>query len=280
MAVDSRWLEAERPQTLVTLYDCCVGSHVWVSLGVTALAAFVMWQHGVTADATPLAIVFFSTMLIYNLDTSRDLAKAHTARETWRARCATTLSWASLGALITTLAPCSWPTIGVVLAGAGISCLYAVPLGPRRLRVKALPGMKSLVVGVAVATAVVAVPLLSQGITPTPFTAFTFWLIVTLTTVNATLFDVRDYRQDRDRGLRTLPVVLGVHTTQRALAFVGGASFLGIAMLEPGLRDQALAACCVVIPLCFLLGPRSPRAAYAWLVDGFLLLPAALTYAF
>ena len=279
MTVSSRWLEADKPQPIATLYDYCVRTHIWVSLGVTALAAFSIRQLGLETHATPLSIVFFSTMLIYNLDTSLDLAKAPTFSERRRARRAATLSLGSLGALLAWLASCPWPAIVLVVAGAGFSCLYAVPLGPRGMQVKALPGMKSLVVGVAVAVAAVAVPMLSQSASVGPSTASTFWFIVTMTTMNATLFDVRDYRQDLERGLRTLPVVLGLRSTRRNLALVGGASFWGVAVVEPSLRVQALVAFCVLAPLCFVLGPRSSRAAFAWLVDGALMLPATLAYA-
>jgi 4-hydroxybenzoate polyprenyltransferase len=102
-------------------------------------------------------------------------------------------------------------------------------------------------------------------------------LLATLTIVNATLFDVRDVEQDAARGLRTLPLVLGLKAT-RAVLGVGATGVLTtIAAIEPRLSRPAWLVLAALLPLVVLLGPRSPRSAYAWLVDGALFLPCLVT---
>ena len=142
---------------------------------------------------------------------------------------------------------------------------------------KALPGAKSLVVGSAVAVAVVCVPLVERGAHWTSLTWSSLALLLTLTIVNATLFDVRDLEQDGARGLRTLPVVLGLKATRALLGIGATGALTTIAAVEPRLSRPALLVLGALLPPIVLLGPRSPRCAYAWLVDGALFLPWFVT---
>jgi len=51
------------------------------------------------------------------------------------------------------------------------------------------------------------------------------------------------------------------------------AAFGTLAALEPRLRQPAWLVLGALLPLSLALGPRSPKSAYAWLVDGALFLP-------
>ena len=274
MPTSAEVTHAERQQLGAVLYEYSVGTHLWVACAVTSLALFAGHVLAFEPSLAALGVVFFSTLLIYNLDTALDLRQSDDGLRHLRA---VRLTWLGLGGVLGLLATTHWSTAALVLAGAGVSCLYAVPLGSRGFRMKALPGAKSLVVGSAVAIAVVCVPLVEQGAPWTSLTWSTLALLLTLTSVNATLFDVRDLEQDGARGLRTLPVVLGLKTT-RALLGVGAAGALTtIAALEPRLSRPAFFVLATLLPLILLLGPRSPRSAYAWLVDGALFLPCFVT---
>lgn len=265
---------AERQQFGAVLYEYSVGTHLWVACAVTSLALFAGHMLAFEPNLAALGIVFFSTLLIYNLDTALDSSRSEDVLRHVRA---VRLTWLALAGVLGLVATTHWSTAALVGAGAGVSCLYAVPLGSRGFRMKALPGAKSLVVGGAVATAVVCVPLVERGAPWTSLTWSTLALLATLTIVNATLFDVRDVEQDAARGLRTLPIVLGLKTT-RALLGVGATGALTtLALLEPRLSRAAWLVLAALVPLIVMLGPRSPRSAYAWLVDGALFLPWFVT---
>lgn len=266
-------LVQERRQSIgAILYETVVRTHLWVAAGVTSLASFAAHEHEVQPSVAVLGVVFFCTLLIYNLDTAIDLSSRRgqaNARQV-RATSLTALALAAVLALLTTL---HWTTCGLVVGGAAVCCLYAVPLGSRGLRMKALPGAKSLVVGCAVATAVVLVPLVEHG---GPWTAAVGPMLAflgTLTIVNATLFDIRDLEQDRTRGLRTLPVILGLKATRILLGVGAGASLSALAAFEPRLRQPAGLVLAALLPLIVCLKPRSPKRAYALLVDGALFIP-------
>lgn len=263
----------ERRQSLSAfLYDTLVRTHAWVAAGVTSLASFAAQQLEFEPSLAALGVVFFCTLLIYNLDTAIDLTPRRgeaSARQT-RATRLTALALAAVIGLLTTL---HWTTCALVVGGAAVCCLYAVPLGRRKLRMKALPGAKSLVVGSAVATAVVLVPLVEHGPAWTAAVGSTLAFLGTLTIVNATLFDVRDLEQDRARELRTLPVILGPKATRFLLGIGATASVGALAALEPRLRQPAGLVLAALLPLILWLNPRSPKSAYALLVDGALFIP-------
>lgn len=254
------------------LYDTLVRSHCWVALAVTSLASFSAHELEFQPSLAALGVVFFSTLLIYNLDTAIDLLAVRDELQARQTR-ATRLAWLSLAGVLGLLATMRWATSALVMGGAAVCCLYAVPLGPRGFRMKALPGAKSIVVGSAVAIAVVCVPLIEHGIAWTPLAWSTLACVGTLTIVNATLFDVRDLEQDRARGLSTLPVLLGLKATRILLCVGATACFGAVAKLEPLLRQTAWLMLGALLPLILSLGPRSPKSAYSWLVDGALFIP-------
>jgi len=268
----------ERPAVAGVVYDVVVRTHFWVAAAVTSLASFSAHTLEFQPSLASLGVVFLSTLLIYNLDTAIDLIALgdetrlgeETRTRQTRALC---LTWLALCALLGLLTTLRWSTSALVIGGAAACCLYAVPLGPRKWRLKALPGAKSLVVGSAVAIAVVLVPLIEHGVRWTALSGLTLVFLGSLTIANATLFDVRDLEQDRARGLRTLPVLLGLTATRVVLSVGVVAAFGTLAALEPRLQQPAWPLVGALLPLSLCLGPRSPQAAYAWLVDGALFLP-------
>lgn len=276
-----------RPQP-TQLLGLCVQSHLWVAAAVSSLAAYTSLRSDVELSMPGLLLVWFSTLLIYNLDTALDLhakskladaATSTSALVPPRLRHARWLALLAGLGLLVALAGAAPLSAALVIAGASFCCSYSLPLGTRRLRLKALPGFKSFLVGGAVAVATVSVPLTEAGQSWSFGSWQILWFVATLTTYNATLFDIRDLTYDQKRRLRTLPVLFGLARTRLGLACVGGGSFLLLAISAPHLRLEALSQLCLLLPLTFLLGPNSPRSAYAWLVDGTLFLPWLLASA-
>ncbi len=283
MRTSGELIAAQRPPLSAVLYDYIVRTHLWVAGAVTSLASFAAHELEYTPSLAALGVVFFSTLLIYNLDTAIDLAPLGGASGARQQR-ALRLSGLGLVAVLGLLTTLHWATSALVVGGAAVCCSYAVPLGARGFRMKALPGAKSVVVGSAVAIAVVFVPLVEHG---GPWSEHggpwsercwsTLALLGTLTLTNATLFDVRDLEPDRARGLRTLPVILGLRATRVVLGLGATAALGALATFEPRLRQVAWLLLAALLPLITWLGPRSPKGAYAWLVDGALFIPWLLS---
>jgi 4-hydroxybenzoate polyprenyltransferase len=227
--------------------------------------------------------VFLSTLLIYNLDTALDLKQAcrhqtshqhsiptSTVARKLRAQWLAAFALLTLGVGLYQGRP---ETALLVLTGASVGCLYAVPLGNRQRRLKAFPGSKSVVVGGAVAIAAVSVPLAEHGASWSSTAWSTLLWLATLTVSNATLFDVRDFDQDSARGLKTLVVLLGVPRVRVALVFLLSASFALLGSTVPSLATPSLWLWLLMVPLTLFLRPSSPRAVFALVLDGALFLP-------
>jgi 4-hydroxybenzoate polyprenyltransferase len=247
-----------------------VQSHLWVACAVLSLAAHAASRLGVASPGRALVTVFFSTLLIYNLDTSLDL---NDHPESARARRARWLAGSCCLALMATLATGHLSATLLVVGGAFVCSLYAVPLPWSGRRLKDIPGTKSLFVGTSVAAAVVLVPVVYEGLPLTGRVLEVFSFTVTLTTVNATLFDVRDWVEDRQSGLASLPVLLGPAKTRLLLALTATVGFVGVAQLAPAMSVEAVACWALCVAFCLALSERSARSQYAWLVDGALFVP-------
>jgi 4-hydroxybenzoate polyprenyltransferase len=183
----------------------------------------------------------------------------------------------ALALLLVALGMARWQTGVLVLFGAGLGCLYAVPLGRRGIRLKAAPGIKSLFVGGAVAIAALGVPVVENQAPMSPSSWTTLACMFTLTATNATLFDIRDVAQDGTRALATLPVLFGVGRVRLGLVMFVCSTLGLLSWCDPSLRQHAIVLSACLVPLSLALGPGSPRPAFTWLVDGALWLPWLVT---
>jgi len=168
--------------------------------------------------------------------------------------------------------------------------LYGVPFLPSWAkgklswyRVKDIPGIKAAIVAGVITYAVVAVPLAYAGARFDLKTFLTTSFILVFTGTNSHLFDVRDLVSDRQQGVPTLTVLIGLHGTRwlwtglnlMLLILLGWAWFSRIPSPPIG----------VVIPTTILnliaiwgLTPETPRSVYSIGLDGSLILPGLFTY--
>lgn len=264
---------------------------LWVALAVGSLAAFVELASGSVANLASangtLAVVFFSTLTLYNLDGRIDEGEK-LSPSTARRRAHLILSLSSLAALVWCASSLS--TIAQVLTafGVGLSSLYVLPSswGSSRGGIKMLAGIKSPFVGVAVSTAVVWLPFLGSG---APFFSPIFlvlWITLALyCTANALLFDVVDHREDAARQVPTVAVHRGIHTAKRRALGLASAGFLvapllvlsvgGAALLSKEVSNLlALAGLGLfLLVAAWRVDEQSSRDHIAWLVDGGLFIP-------
>lgn len=245
-------------------------SKLWVALAVTSLSAFANLQLGLTGQLPALSVVFFSTLLIYNLDRYIDLTRPARSSVSVRpaAMCAVSMVF-----LAFSLALCNFRTVLLVAPGALVCALYAVPITRRGFRLKAIPGTKSVFVGAAVSTAVVAVPLCSAEAGLTQSVLGVWLLLFAVAVLNATLLDVFDTPQDRLAGLPTLPMLLGRSSCLRLVACVtlllGGLATL----ITPSTSLAAAVTGAALVGLLWLFPKITRRATLEFCLDGALLLP-------
>ncbi|MCH2109242.1 MAG: UbiA family prenyltransferase [Polyangiaceae bacterium] len=268
---------------------------LWVALCVTGLSYSGSRAVGLKPLPRVICLVFLLTLTLYNLDGSLDSAvrRQYSPRYTIRRRYHFILSG---GALISAacLAPSLAPLTQLVTLLGLICCsFYALPL-PAIGPLKNIPFLKSPFIGLAVTGGALAPPLAeatmltkSATIGIAPLCCVTA-AIAGYCTINATLFDFPDYREDTAQGTPTLPRLLGLRKTRRVCQWLalGTGALLTIAVLSTLQLDQDTAKIARIAQLSLLLlspisflairavTPVTPRFVVAWLVDGALLVPS------
>lgn len=266
--------------------------NIWVSAAIASLTFFV--QDTLTLPLTwqPALLIFCAALLPYNLDRVIDtfVQKDPNRQDLSFFRSSTVwviLVASAVGtALLIYHAPSSvqWVSLGGL-----IPLIYGLPLFPWRrakgslhwYRIKDIPGTKAWLVCGSITYAVVAVPLAYAQQLPHLSTAITaLWLLIFVGS-NSHMFDIRDLKSDRKKGVLTLPLLTGVKRTRLILTVLNG---LTLALLAYGFNKGllvpqaiiALPATLLSLVYIWALTPKTPHPIFSVWIDGILFLPAVL----
>jgi 4-hydroxybenzoate polyprenyltransferase len=250
--------------------------HIYGAVGIAAFGwSLARWTGFDPARQLPLWVA--GALVVYNLDRlKRDSADRVNTPE--RAHWHGTMrlwSWAMAGAGAAVLV--AWPlwikSGGLLLLTAlalPVSLSYSFPIMGTRL--KDVPVLKTLFAPMMVMLAVLAPPILLDGLAvarPLLLAAGWGWALLM---VNMLLCDLRDIEGDRAAGTRSLPVLLGEAGTQ-GLLWALIAAGAGCALLH-GWLILAWATAALLCPLVLAARRRRAEAFYEWLAEGTLFLPA------
>ncbi len=265
---------------------------IWTATGVASLVYFVQETLGLPHDWRAVALIFATALLFYNLDRLLDSyiqpipdpkAQSYVLHPSFK-----------LLLLVTALA------VGILLYQAPaivklVSCggllplIYGMPLLPwkkeqnwRWSRLKDIPGSKAWIVAGIITYALVAVPLAYAVVAFNQSAALITVFLLIFTGTNSHLFDVRDLKSDQEKGVRTLPLIVGVRGNR--LIWTGfNLSFLvllvwlwGSGWNIPAL-EIILLVLIVNLTFIWLLSAETPRNIYNIALDGCLFLPILLT---
>lgn len=234
-----------------------------------------------------LALVFFSTLLVYNLDrvaegAAEDVADA-TRRHEWIDEHRTLLWALTVVAIVGIAIAAVFVPTRVLLSTAplGVVALgYSLPIfgrGDRARRLKEVAGLKMVLIVVVWAGATAFLPALEA--LETPFQPAVGGLVAerALFIFAITLpFDVRDLERDRAGDVRTIPMLIGVEWTRR-LALASMALFAGLAAILHGPSVEGAAIPLVAsaaVTACFLGQSYRNRDEmfYVGILDGMIAL--------
>lgn len=266
--------------------------NVWVAAGITSLVFFVEGVLDLQVGWQPCLLIFSLALVPYNLDRVVDTvvqAIPDSKAQSFFHK-PTPFLIILIASLIAGVLLFQAPqSVLIVSSGGIIPLIYGVPLFPlhregswKWYRLKDIPGSKAWIVAGVITYAVVGVPLAyaqeSPDLSAWLVTLFVFVFVAT----NSHLFDIRDVVSDQQKGVLTLPLILGVHRTR--IFF----SLLNLAMLAV-LGSWGLIFGSVVIPYRVLvptvlfnlfaiwsLHPETPRNVYNIGMDGSLFLPELL----
>ena len=264
---------------------------LWVSLAVASLAYFTQETLCLDHDWRPLALIFAAALLPYNLDRILDsyvqTIPEPQAQSYFRHRGSFLLPLAATVALAILLyyAPSA---VRLVSCGGIAPLIYGLPLLPlgegknrRWYRLKDIPGTKAWIVAGIVTYAVVAIPLAYAGVTPERQALLTALFLLVLTGTNSHLFDVRDVNSDSQKGVLTLPLVVGIQGTRMVwtclnLSLLLFLTSFWVAGLTTPAPEVVVPVTLINLAFIWLLNPDTPRNAYSIGLDGCLFLPALL----
>jgi 4-hydroxybenzoate polyprenyltransferase len=149
-----------------------------------------------------------------------------------------------------------WGHVLILLLPLAAVLLYSFPFVPRPLarrlgfsRLKDILVVKNMVVAATFATTLALAPVPTRGAVAVP-TLLALWVFLFVRFfINSIVFDLRDEHGDRQKGTRTLPVVIGADRTRRLLHTLNlalGVFALAVPLL--GLGPPAFAALAVGTP--------------------------------
>jgi 4-hydroxybenzoate polyprenyltransferase len=261
------------------LWDALRPVHVLHIYGAVGIATFGWslgrWAGFASGKLMPLWLA--GALVVYNLDrlhldpsdhrNTPVRARWHGILRSW--------SWllAAAGAAVLVLWPL-WIGNGALLLltclALPLSLSYSFPLMGSRL--KDVPVLKTLFAPLVVLTAVLAPPILLQGLAvgaPLLLAAGWSWSLLMF---NMLLCDLRDIDGDRAAGTKSLPVLLGGRGTLGLLWLLIAAG--AACALMHGWPILAWATVALLSPLALAAQRRRNEAFYEWLAEGTLFLPA------
>ncbi len=265
---------------------------IWTAAGVASLTYFVQETLGLDHDWRAVALIFATALLFYNLDRLLDSylqpipdpkAQSYVLNNSFKFLLLVT-------ALAVGILLYQAPThVRLVSCGGLLALIYGIPLLPwmreqnwRWYRLKDIPGSKAWIVAGIVTYGLIAVPLAYAGAAFNRSTALITIFLLIFTGTNSHLFDVRDLKSDQEKGVQTLPLIIGVRGNRLIWTSLNLSFLVFLVWLwASGLTIPALAVIFPVlaINLAFIwfLSPETPRNTYNIALDGCLFLPILLT---
>ena len=265
---------------------------IWTAAGVASLTYFVQETLNLPHDWRAVALIFAAALLFYNLDRLLDSsiqpipdpqAQSFVLHPGFKLLL---LVIALAVGLLLYQAPA---TVRLVSCGGLLPLIYGIPILPwsrgqnlRWYRLKDVPGAKAWIVAGIITYALVAVPLAYAGVMFEESAALIALFLLIFTGTNSHLFDVRDLDSDREKGVLTWPLMLGVRGNRliwtglnlSLFAFLGW--FWTTGLNYPAL-EVILPVLALDLVLIWLLSPDTPRNVYNIGLDGCLFLPILLT---
>ena len=259
---------------------------IWVAAAIASLGFYTQELLNLGHDWQAITLIFVTALIPYNLDRIFDSyvqkIPDDKAQLFFRKPYVWVLLIAAIAATAILLYQAPVEVRYVSLVGI-VPLLYGTPLFPvykskwRWYRLKDIPGSKAWIVGSVLTYAVIALPLayakvkfdLAAGFA----TLFMFVFIVT----NSHVFDVRDLDSDREKGVITLPVIIGIKTTKIVLTAMNLLMLLTIIGAWTNdilvFRPEIILAVLANLIYIWAIDYNTPRWVYSIWIEGCLFLP-------
>ena len=266
---------------------------IWVALAIASLGIYASQTFDLEPDWQPILLIFFTALIPYNLDRIFDSYVQTIPDE--RAQLFFRKPYVLI-LLFIAIAGTAWllynapPQVKYVSIAGIVPLLYGAPVLPFKrkqwqwYRLKDIPGSKAWIVGSVLTYAVVAIPLAYAGkgvnFSELLITLFLFIFIVT----NSHIFDLRDLESDREKGVVTLPIMIGVKGTKVLLTImnIAIALIVFIAWNNNAIAYHLEIILAAIVNLFYvaLINTNAPRWVYSIIIEGCLFAPLLFNLAF
>lgn len=258
---------------------------IWVALAIASLGLYTQSTLELADSWQPILLIFFTAIIPYNLDRIFDsyvqTIPDEKAQLFFRQPYVLILLSIAIACTIFLLVNAPQGVRYASIAGI-VPLLYGAPVFPfkqeywRWYRLKDIPGSKAWIVGLTLTYAVVVLPLAYAGAVFDNRTASLVLFLFVFIVTNSHLFDIRDLESDLQKGVVTLPIMLGVRGSKLLLAAMNLASVLTVAALENipiGQNPEIMLATAVNLCCIGIVNPHTPRWVYGIVIDGCLFVP-------
>lgn len=196
------------------LLDFYLNSSIHVSLSVIALCIITSLHFQLSLDLNFLLFIFLSSITGYNFVKFAGIAKLHHRSLTKNLKVIQVFSLICFLALVYFVFQVPFE---VLLGGALLglfTLLYAIPVFSRKRNLRALAGMKVLVIALVWAGVTVILPLVNENMDLNTSSGIEFLQRFLFVLVLMLPFEIRDLKFDK-KELRTIPQRMGVGGTKK-----------------------------------------------------------------
>ncbi|WP_107666754.1 UbiA family prenyltransferase [Cyanothece sp. BG0011] len=266
--------------------ETLIYSNIWVASAIASLCFSFQLLMGLPLDWRSPLFCFGAALIPYHVDRVVDayVQKSPDRNVQSYFQKPGFLVWFLIVLGLTVVVTLLWfaPTAVRYVSLVGIlPLIYGVPLFPgsnQWYRLKDIPGSKAWIVGGIITYAVVSLPCAYANYQPQglPFILTTLFLFIFIVT-NSHSFDLRDIDSDQEKGVITLPLMMGIDRMKILLSILN-VSVLVLwvwawsSFLLP-FNPEIIIAIFITLLYLQILKPSTPRPIYSVVIDGFLFVP-------
>jgi 4-hydroxybenzoate polyprenyltransferase len=260
---------------------------ILVAAAIASLGIYTQDLLELSSNWQAIALIFMSALIPYNLDRILDsyVQKVPDRREQlfFRQPYIWVLLLTAIAATVALIYSAPMRVKYASLLGV-VPLLYGVPFFPWKnqfkwqwYRLKDIPGSKAWIVGSILTYAVIALPLAYAGNLFDSKVAFTTIFIFVFIVTNSHIFDIRDLESDREKGVITLPIMVGIRKTKIILTAMNLLMLLTLSY--PWIIDsipyhpEIVVATVVNLIYIWLVNLDTPRWIYSVVIEGCLFVP-------